>query len=102
MVRFLINRLINTKPKAVPLHAMEALGGEVVQLLLILDLGTRWGAWSASRPGRALAPRKEHPVPLFRRLGGPQSRSGHRLEKKSFCLCRGTNPDRRVLRHYSD
>jgi hypothetical protein len=29
--------------KAVPLHAMEALGGEEVYLLLILDLGTRWG-----------------------------------------------------------
>jgi hypothetical protein len=29
--------------KAVPLHAMVALGGEEVQLLLILDLGTRWG-----------------------------------------------------------
>jgi hypothetical protein len=29
--------------KAVPLHAMEALGGEEVQLLLILDLGTIWG-----------------------------------------------------------
>jgi hypothetical protein len=30
------------KAKAVPLHAMEALGGKKVQLLLILDLGTRW------------------------------------------------------------
>jgi hypothetical protein len=29
--------------EAVLLHAMEALGGEEVQLLLILDLGTRWG-----------------------------------------------------------
>jgi hypothetical protein len=28
--------------KAVPLHTMEALGGEEVQLLLIHDLGTRW------------------------------------------------------------
>jgi hypothetical protein len=31
------------KKKAVPLHAMEALGGEEVQLLLILDLDTRRG-----------------------------------------------------------
>jgi hypothetical protein len=33
------------EPKAVPLHAMKALGGlegEEIQLLLILDLGTRW------------------------------------------------------------
>jgi hypothetical protein len=29
--------------KAVPLHAMEALGGEEVYLLLILDIGSRWG-----------------------------------------------------------
>jgi hypothetical protein len=31
------------KAKAVPLHAMNALGGVEVYLLLILDLGTRWG-----------------------------------------------------------
>jgi hypothetical protein len=29
--------------KAVPLHAMKALGEEEVYLLLIHDLGTRWG-----------------------------------------------------------
>jgi hypothetical protein len=29
--------------KAVPPHAMKALGGDEVYLLLILDLGTRWG-----------------------------------------------------------
>jgi hypothetical protein len=29
--------------KAVPLHAMKALGGEEVYLLLILDCGSRWG-----------------------------------------------------------
>jgi hypothetical protein len=49
-----------------------------VYLLFILDLGTRWGEWSASRPGRALAPGKGPRYPLYRRLGGPQSRSGHR------------------------
>jgi hypothetical protein len=31
------------KGKEIPLHAMEALGGEEVYLLLILNLGTRWG-----------------------------------------------------------
>jgi hypothetical protein len=30
------------KRKADPLHAKEALGGEAVQFLIILDLGTRW------------------------------------------------------------
>jgi hypothetical protein len=29
--------------KAVALHTMEALGGEEVEILLIRDLGTRWG-----------------------------------------------------------
>jgi hypothetical protein len=32
-----------SKKKAVPLHAMEYLGGRGGILLLILDLGTRWG-----------------------------------------------------------
>jgi hypothetical protein len=31
------------KSKAVPLRAKVALGGEKVKLLLILDLGSRWG-----------------------------------------------------------
>jgi hypothetical protein len=34
---------VKKKDKAVPLHAMEAFGGRGVQLLLIHDLGTRWG-----------------------------------------------------------
>jgi hypothetical protein len=34
--------------------------------------------WLASRPGRALPPGKDPRYPLYRRLGGPQSRSGHR------------------------
>jgi len=36
------------------------------------------GEWSESRPGRALPPGKDPRCPLDRRLGGPQSRSGHR------------------------
>jgi hypothetical protein len=63
--------------------------------------------WSGSHPGRALAPGKGPRYPLYRRLGGPQSRSGHkRLEEKSFRLCRGSNLDRPgvqpVARHYTD
>jgi hypothetical protein len=51
--------LINIiKSKAVPLHAMEVLGGRGCIALHIYDLGTRWGEWSASRPGRALPPAK--------------------------------------------
>jgi hypothetical protein len=36
------------------------------------------GKWSASRPGSALPPEKEPRYPLYRRLGGPQSRTGRR------------------------
>ena len=43
--------------------------------LLFLDHGTRRGEGSASRPGRSLPPGKTR-YPLYRRLGGPQSRSG--------------------------
>jgi hypothetical protein len=53
---------------------MEALGGEEVWLLLIHDLGTRWGEWSASRPGRALPRGKDPPVPIVQEAGwAPES-----------------------------
>jgi hypothetical protein len=34
---------------------------------------------------------------LDRRLGGPQSWTGQRLEEKLFCLCQGSNLDRPVV-----
>ena len=43
--------------------------------LLFLDHGTRRGEGSASRPGRSLPPGKAR-YSLYRRLGGPQRRSG--------------------------
>ena len=43
--------------------------------LLFHDRGTRRGEWSAARPGRTLPPGKTR-YPLYRRLGGPQGRSG--------------------------
>jgi len=43
--------------------------------LLFLDYGTRRGEGSASRPGRFLPPEKTW-YPVYRRLGGPQGRSG--------------------------
>jgi hypothetical protein len=41
-----VKKVTLKKGKAVPLHAMQ------VYLLFILDLGTRWGECSASRPGK--------------------------------------------------
>jgi len=43
--------------------------------LPFLDHGTRAGEGSKSRPGRSLPPGKTR-YPLYRRLGGPQGRSG--------------------------
>jgi hypothetical protein len=51
----------------------------------------------------ALYPRGKDPrYPLYRRLGGPQSRSGHRGYRKNLCPCRGSNPDHRSSSPYSD
>jgi hypothetical protein len=88
------------KAKSVPLHATRLLGGEEVELLLILDLGTRRGEWSASRPGRgertSVPEAGSAPVPDWTQ----------KLEEKSFHLCRESNPDRPVVqpvaRHYPD
>ena len=43
--------------------------------LLFHDRGTRRGEWSAARPGRTLPPGKTR-YSFYRRLGGPQGRSG--------------------------
>jgi hypothetical protein len=67
------------KTKAVPLHAMKVLGGKrKYSSHSFTTSALDGGEWSVSRPGRALPPGKEPPVPLHRGLGGPQSRSGHR------------------------
>jgi hypothetical protein len=57
----------------------KRLGGEGVQLLLIHDLGTRWGWVVSITPRPRCTPGGQDPrYPLERRLGGPQSRSEHR------------------------
>jgi hypothetical protein len=50
------------KAKAVPLHAMEALGAEEVQLLLIFDLGTRRGEVVSVTPRPRFTPGEMTPV----------------------------------------
>jgi hypothetical protein len=70
---------------SVPLHAMVALGGERrYSSYSFLTSAPDGGEWSASRPGRALPRRKDPQYPLYRRLSGPQGRSGRRLEEISF------------------
>jgi hypothetical protein len=51
--------------KAVPLHAMEAHWGvRRYSSYSFLTSALDGGEWSASRPGRALPPGKEPPVPI--------------------------------------
>jgi hypothetical protein len=64
---------------------MEALGGEEVWLLLIHDVGTRWGLWSASRPSLALSPGKGPPVPIVQEAGwAPEPVWTQRLEENPY------------------
>jgi hypothetical protein len=66
------------KGKAVPLHAMEALGGRGG--IAPTNSRPRHYGWVVSvTPRPRFYPRGKDPrYPLYRRLGGPQSRSGHR------------------------
>jgi hypothetical protein len=62
---------------------------------------------SASRPGRAIALGKGHPVTIVQEAGRAlKSVWTQKLEEESFRLCRGSNLDRSVVqslaRHYTD
>jgi hypothetical protein len=92
--------------KAVPLHAIQALGGRGVIALLILDLVTRWGEWSASRPGRALAQGKGPSEPIVQDAGWAPEPVWTQAIGKILSLVPGPSLDRPVVktvaRHYTD
>jgi hypothetical protein len=54
-------------------------GSRGIALLFYLTLALDRGGWSTPRPGR-FTPGKETRYPLYRRLGGPQGRSGRMLK----------------------
>jgi hypothetical protein len=82
---------------AVPLHAMEALGGGRYSSYSFSTSALDGGKWSASCPGRALASGKGPAVPIVQEAGWvPEPVWTQRLEAKSFRLCRGSNLDRLV------
>jgi hypothetical protein len=54
------------------------------------------GEWWVARPGHSLPAGKVPQYPLYRRLGGPQSWSGHRLEEKTFASARDRTPVSRL------
>ena len=49
--------------------------------LLFMTAALEGGEWSAARRGRTLPPGKTH-YPFYRRLGGPQRRSGRREKSR--------------------
>jgi hypothetical protein len=91
------------KSKAVPLHAMEVLGGRggiAYSSYSFTTSAVDGGEWSASRPGES--------TPGTHCTGGWVSlRAGLDTEVrgKIFCPCQGSNPDRpvvqSVVRHYT-
>jgi hypothetical protein len=81
------------KSEAVPLLLADASGErEDYSSYSFLTSALDGGECSASLLGRALSPGKGPPTPLDRRLGGPQSWSGHRLEEKSFASAGDRTP----------
>jgi hypothetical protein len=94
------------KSKAVPLHAMKALGGRGIQLLLILDLGTRWGWVVSVTPRPRFTPGERTPgTHCTGGWVGPRAGMDTEARGKILCPCRGSNPDRPVVqpvvRHYT-
>jgi hypothetical protein len=77
---------------------MEELGGEEYSSYSFSTSALDGGEWSASRPGRALAPEKGPPVPIVQEAGwAPEPVWTQRTKEKIFCPCRGSNPDRPVV-----
>jgi hypothetical protein len=75
----------NCGAKAVPLHATKALGGERYGSYSFSTTALDGGEWSASRPGRALAPGKGPPVPIVQEAGWASEPVWiQRLQEKSF------------------
>jgi hypothetical protein len=97
-------RKVKVKIPATPCMGQEE---EKMQLLLVLDLGIRWGWLVSVTPRPRYTPGKGPPVPIVQEAGwAPESVWTQRLEKKSSCHCRGSNLHRPVGqyigRHYTD
>jgi hypothetical protein len=84
--------------EAVPLRSIEAhLGDRRYSSYSLLTWALEGGEWSASRPGRALPPGKEPPVPTGREAGwAPEPVWTQSLEEKSSASVGGSNPGRPV------
>jgi hypothetical protein len=88
--------------KAVPLHAMVALGGKGgIAPTHTKTSALDGGEWSASRPGRALPPGKGPQVPIEQEAGwAPEPVWTQGLEEKSSAPVRDRTPIvQSVVRH---
>jgi hypothetical protein len=93
--------------KAVPLHAIEAFGGERRYSSYSFSTSALdGGEWSASRPDRAFTPGER--TPCTHCTGGwvgPRAGLDTEARGKIVCPHRGSNPDRPVVqpvvRHYT-
>jgi hypothetical protein len=94
---------IKYKSKAVPQPPCKRQRGQ--GQLLIVDLGTRWGEFSASRPAHALSLGNYPRYPLDRLCGSLSAGLDTEARGKILCLCLGSNPcgpvAQSVVRHYN-
>jgi hypothetical protein len=96
---------LKAESKAVPLQPCRRQEGETIYLVLILDLGTRWGWGVRVTPLRALPPGKGTPVSTGQEAGWTPE-PVWRLQKKLFRVCWRSNPGlpvvRSVVSNYTD
>jgi hypothetical protein len=95
-----------TKAKAVPLHAIKALGGERRYSSYSFSTSALdGGESSALGPGRALPSGRTHGTHWTGGWVGPRAGLDTEDRGKILCLCRGSNLDRpvvqSVVRHYT-
>jgi hypothetical protein len=93
------------KGKIVPLRSIDAhLGDRRCSSYSFLTSALQGGEWSASRPGRALPPGKEPPVPIVQEAGwAPEPVWAQRLEEKTSASVGDRNPAvQSVVRHYTN
>jgi hypothetical protein len=96
---------MEVKCKVVPLRSIEAhLGDRRYSSYSFLTPALEGGVWSASRPGRALPPGKEPPVPTVQEAGwAPEPAWTQRSEEKSSASVGDRTPEvQPEVRHCTD
>jgi hypothetical protein len=94
--------VIKYKNKAVPLPPCRRQGWKEIQVLHI-DLGTKWGEWSAS-PSAALCPRERTPLSIGQEAGWTSELvcTQRVVEKSVACAGNRTSIVQSVIRYYID